>query len=151
MSRSLPDDMRVYREICAAADANKPCPSNPEIAGMLGKDSVSAGVSCLARLAERGLITVRRYQITREVTVVATGRSTYVHPSQAVAHWRDRPDGQTTIRPACTPVAQRLHHEREPEVDDADRVNRDPCPRCGIRADVGCHHSHNPISMGAFA
>jgi hypothetical protein len=92
----------------------------------------------------------RRPPDDREVTVIATGRRTYVHPSQAVAHWRDRPDGQTTIRPPRE-RATRRQADVEPEVDDATRVNRDPCPRCGVRADLGCRHSHNPISMGAFA
>jgi hypothetical protein len=28
---------------------------------------------------------------------------------------------------------------------------RDPCPRCGVRADYGCRHSRAPLGMGAFA
>jgi hypothetical protein len=26
-------------------------------------------------------------------------------------------------------------------------VDRDPCPRCGVRHDIGCHHSRAPIGM----
>lgn len=30
------------------------------------------------------------------------------------------------------------------------RIDRDPCPRCGVRRDLGCRHSARAISMGAF-
>jgi hypothetical protein len=51
------------------------------------------------------------------------------------------------------------HRARPPHVaaaasDDEDlppAVFRDPCPRCGVRADIGCPHSHVRLSMGAFA
>lgn len=37
------------------------------------------------------------------------------------------------------------------EADDArsamPRVDRDPCPRCGVRHDVGCNHSRAPLGM----
>jgi len=29
-------------------------------------------------------------------------------------------------------------------------VHRDPCPKCGVRQDIGCGHSGAPLSMGAF-
>lgn len=32
------------------------------------------------------------------------------------------------------------------------RVDRDPCPRCGVRADIGCRHgSSGPLSGMLFA
>lgn len=27
------------------------------------------------------------------------------------------------------------------------RIDRDPCPRCGVRADFGCAHSRAPVGM----
>jgi hypothetical protein len=29
----------------------------------------------------------------------------------------------------------------------ARRVDRDPCQRCGVRHDIGCHHSRAPLGM----
>jgi hypothetical protein len=29
-------------------------------------------------------------------------------------------------------------------------VDRDPCPRCAVRGDIGCAHSRQRITMGAF-
>lgn len=26
-------------------------------------------------------------------------------------------------------------------------VDRDPCPRCGVRGDIGCHHNRAPMGM----
>ena len=37
------------------------------------------------------------------------------------------------------------------EIPEAQFVDRDPCPRCAVRRDVGCHHSRAPLGMGAFA
>lgn len=31
--------------------------------------------------------------------------------------------------------------------DDQPRVDRDPCPRCGVRHDIGCGHSRAPLGM----
>lgn len=31
-----------------------------------------------------------------------------------------------------------------------DPVDRDPCPRCNIRADIGCRHRRAPLSMGGW-
>lgn len=36
-----------------------------------------------------------------------------------------------------------INKEREAQP----RVDRDPCPRCGVRRDVGCGHSQAPLGM----
>lgn len=33
------------------------------------------------------------------------------------------------------------------ERDQQPRVDRDPCPRCGVRRDIGCNHSQAPLGM----
>lgn len=33
------------------------------------------------------------------------------------------------------------------EKDASPRVDRDPCPRCGVRRDFGCKHSLTPLGM----
>lgn len=30
------------------------------------------------------------------------------------------------------------------------RVNRDPCPYCNVRADIGCEHDPRPIVVARF-
>jgi hypothetical protein len=29
-------------------------------------------------------------------------------------------------------------------------VDRDNCPRCNVRFDIGCRHRRTPLSMGAW-
>jgi hypothetical protein len=31
-----------------------------------------------------------------------------------------------------------------------DPVDRDNCPRCNVRFDIGCRHRRAPLSMGAW-
>jgi len=35
----------------------------------------------------------------------------------------------------------------EPVIPLAPPVDRDPCPRCGTRHDIGCRHSRAPVGM----
>lgn len=39
-----------------------------------------------------------------------------------------------------------FHRVEGPAADDVARlvVSRDPCPRCGVRGDVGCRHRPKP-------
>lgn len=32
-------------------------------------------------------------------------------------------------------------------VPPSEPVDRDPCQRCGVRHDIGCHHSRVPLGM----
>lgn len=59
-------------------------------------------------------------------------------------NFQAKPGGSASARY----VAER-YRPREEELPPP--VFRDPCPRCGVRADIGCPHSHARISMGAFA
>lgn len=36
---------------------------------------------------------------------------------------------------------------RKLQMDETPRVDRDPCPRCGVRRDFGCNHSRIPLGM----
>jgi len=157
MSRPRSDpasDLRVLRLLETAADAGTICPSNEAIMVELGAASVSAGSACLCRLEARGLIVVSRYHTARQVRIVATGKTTAT-PIDTSPHWR--------ARATNTAKAARRYGGRKPalhivgrseRIDDASLppvVDRDPCPRCGTRRDIGCAHSAAPLSMGAFA
>lgn len=42
---------------------------------------------------------------------------------------------------------RRKHSDIRDEKMAAPRVDRDACPRCGVRADIGCKHSRAPVGM----
>jgi DNA-binding MarR family transcriptional regulator len=46
-------------------------------------------------------------------------------------------------RDKCAALAESRRIEPSPE----QFVDRDSCPRCGVRADIGCRHSRAPIGM----
>lgn len=48
-------------------------------------------------------------------------------------------------RPTMHQTARLMFVEGERvEIADIPRVWRDPCPRCGVRADIGCEHGWRP-------
>lgn len=49
--------------------------------------------------------------------------------------------GRNTSPPRHQVSGARRNDENMP-----DPVYRDPCPRCGVRAEVGCRHAHNEIN-----
>lgn len=94
-------EQRLYDALVPIAAAGLPCPSNEELAELLGV-SISAPPGVLTRLEHKGLIQVERYQRSRVVTIVATGARTQ-QPASTAVHWRDRPAGVpapsiTTVR-----------------------------------------------------
>jgi hypothetical protein len=52
----------------------------------IGCNSTSVPPSLVAKLERKGLITVKRYQRFREVTIIATGKTTARSPHQHVDH-----------------------------------------------------------------
>lgn len=65
-----------------AAQEGRPCPSNMDIEIELGCNSTSVAPCVVARLEEKGYISVKRYQRAREVTILATGLKTARHPQR---------------------------------------------------------------------
>lgn len=61
-------------------------------------------------------------------------------------------NGTRPVERASSPAARRRAAEAarrtaaEAEIEARERVHRDPCPRCGVRADIGCMHS--PTRLG---
>ncbi|WP_146037268.1 winged helix-turn-helix domain-containing protein [Novosphingobium guangzhouense] len=139
--RLLEQDDRILAAITKAAERGQPCPQNGELARMIGASSKSVPVNAMKRLEERGLIVVERFSMSRIVTIVATGKSTGGHP--ATPHWRVHlRDGDVSMpidhkaQPVPAAPVPAVHSRPEPV-----RVNRDPCPFCEIRGDIGCRHS----------
>lgn len=133
----------LYGALVRAAASGARCPSNPEICEIVGVGSVSWGATEIARLEARGLISVTRFQTGREVTIVATGKSTARMGGTRKAHWRDRGVVRKVAHVATETARVRPDDEHLPAA-----VFRDPCPRCGTRGDVGCGHSGTRLAIG---
>lgn len=65
-----------------AAEAGVPCPSNLDIEMELGCNSTSVAPTVVKMLEDKGIISVTRYQRTRDVTILATGKSTAPDPTR---------------------------------------------------------------------
>lgn len=81
----------VLQALIKAANSHAPCPSNNELAELLGASSTATPVGILRRLQARGIIRVERFSTSRQVTIVASGRRTKIAGVKA-PHWRDRPE-----------------------------------------------------------
>lgn len=129
-------DAIVLKMIESAAERGEKCPSNDCIAGAIGAASPSSGPTVLDRLARRGLITVERGNMLRVVTILATGKRTAGVVKRD--HWRFRPEN--AHRRHIGYSARQRADKPAPVENPGPRQFRDPCPRCGTRADFGCEH-----------
>lgn len=71
----------AYQAIHYAAANDQPCPVNIELEFLMDCDSTSMGPWIIARLEQKGVIIVRRFQRFREVYVVELNKWTARHPS----------------------------------------------------------------------
>lgn len=115
-----------------AAENNLPCPTNEELALVLGGRANTA-CEALQRLESQGVITVERFTRYRIVTICETGKQTAAPtgpfmPSTGIAEHRLIAERRLAL------IAER------DRLADQLRTHRDPCPMCGVRADYGCKH-----------
>lgn len=139
MSRHLDHSVAILmRAIERAIDNGEVCPSNDAIAGLLSLSSPSAGTTLINAAVKKGLIAVERGHHSRVVTVLATGKRTVAITD---GHWLDR-EGEPAVPRRTRGPSIHTHARPRPIPDELlpPRVDRDPCPRCGVRADVGCRH-----------
>jgi SOS-response transcriptional repressor LexA len=111
-----------------AAEAGEHAPSNSEIAdrcGIMHHSDASAFVKSLER---KGLIKVERAGSSRKITMAHSGK--VIVTAQA--------------RPPQIITADNGYRGPYPEHL---RVERDACPRCAVRADIGCAHSAARLAM----
>ena len=90
MSEMTERERIVYEALNAAAEACLPAPRNDDLMEMVGCSSDSTPPHTIRRLEEKGLIEVARFQRSRQVCIVATGKCTAM-PLSSAPHWRDRP------------------------------------------------------------
>lgn len=138
------DDI-VLGLIAAAAERGRLCPSNNDIADACGLARANDGSKVLQRLEKSGLIRVERGSHSRVVTIVASGLRTAGEVKNL--HWRFRPENahrrHLVYRAAGWKAPSKAISEPAPV--PGSRVDRDPCPRCGVRGDIGCEHARVPF------
>lgn len=122
----------IFAMLVRAAEAGAVCPSNPAMAEAIGASSVANGPRILSKLEKRGLIRVMRGACSRVVIITATGKRTAGEIT--TPHWSER--GVIKSKPKPFPV----NAQDEVGPGQVSVVHRDPCPWCGVRADVGCRH-----------
>lgn len=143
-----PKACAIYRALVRAAEAGVECPKNSTLCEIADVGSVSYPATAIGTMERLGLIKVVRYQRSRQVTITATGKST-AEPIFKAKHWRDREVGEGVPQKRV----QRLYSvPLRADLPDDDNlppaVDRDPCPRCGVRRDHGCEHGAQRIAVG---
>lgn len=141
-----PHQHMIYRAIERAAQRGEPCPKNDALCGMIGAASPATVSYIVKGLEQLGLIMVERFGMGRDVRF-PSGLATAPWPGNRTTHWRLREGAEKKHYGGrrASPVAADT-----PRLLASQFVDRDPCPRCGVRRDVGCAHGRAGLSMGAF-
>jgi DNA-binding MarR family transcriptional regulator len=119
-------ERRIFATIVVAAEVGRLAPTADELQAVCGCNSVSTTVNIVHRLERRGLIWVERYQRSRRMFVVSTGKAT-APVSNKTPHWR------TLSRPKSVPALS-LQHVRQRQPDLAAEIIR-AAHREGMRID----------------
>ncbi len=116
----------VYDALLRAARAGARCPTNLALASLLGVRSYSIPQKALADLIAADKIVVTTTPFSREILIPELGAT--IRASKA-------PDGSKRETDRAEAIARAERREPLPPV-----LDRTPCFRCGIRADIGCDH-----------
>jgi hypothetical protein len=128
----------IYDALVRAARAGQACPSNSDLCRLIGATSVSTPAHSIARMEKAGKLRVTHEGNGREIHIVELN-VTIISKTWSNTTTRERETAQferTMARIAPPPPP----------------VFRDPCFRCGVRADVGCEHTPDwakSINQGA--
>lgn len=90
MTELTPNERIVYDALVKAANASAPAPKHDELNELIGCSSTSTSPTIVRRLEEKGLVEVERFQRTRQICIVETGKCTAM-PLSTAPHWRNRP------------------------------------------------------------
>lgn len=153
-----PAQVLVLRALRLAAVEGAPCPSNQVLMRVVGTERSATITAILARLESIGLIRVARTagaHGARTVIDVATGKATAPSPTGRPStglRRRARPasPGTETPVPRRKRVVGRVTPAAVRPVPATGPVDRDPCPRCGVRRDIGCAHAARALSVAAY-
>jgi hypothetical protein len=96
------EQMVLLKWLDECAAAQKPCPTNPEIAERFGRKSISFAAELMAALEASGRVTVERTRVARRVTIVDTGAATVWKPLMSRER-KPREPRQRTPKPKPAP------------------------------------------------
>ena len=100
---------------------------------------VAAGLTCSirsdVRKRQRKLTTMTAKKLRRTMQQYGAGISREQHKAHL-----DACGDRVTLRRAHGALSVQVQRQVREHVE-ALRVDRTPCPRCGVRADIGCEHS----------
>jgi hypothetical protein len=117
----------IYDELVRAARAGEPCPSNTELSRLVGASSVATPAHSIGRMAKAGRLRVTHASNGREIHIIELD-ITIVSKMRTKMCIRDQ-------------QAERARRAASRVPPPPPPVFRDPCFRCGVRADVGCEHA----------
>jgi hypothetical protein len=78
----------IYRALFRAANRGLPCPTGWVLAELCGYGSANGTVAPMKQLERLNMIEVQRFNRSRRVKIIATGKWTRGHANQR-PHWRD--------------------------------------------------------------
>ena len=104
MTELTQNERIVYDALVKAAEVSAPAPKNEELMALMACSSDSTPPHTVSSLEKKGLIEVQRFQRTRQICIVATGKCTAM-PISTAPHWRDRPRDVPT--PSLAAVRER--------------------------------------------
>lgn len=81
----------IYRKHNDAAEAGNPAPKIADLSALLDCGEGGTLAKIERRMEEKGWLVIQRYQRARQVTIMATGKSTAA-PSNQAPHWRQWPE-----------------------------------------------------------
>lgn len=117
----------IYDALVRAARTGAACPSNSELCRLVGATSVATPAHSISRMAKDGKLRVTSASNGREIHIVELDITIY-SKMRTKTKTRERETAQaesTAARAAPRPAP----------------VYREPCFRCGVRADIGCEHT----------
>ena len=90
-------ELKTLALLVDAAEAGRPAPTADDIQEHTGCNSISSTVGFVQKLEKRGLISVERFQRSRRITILATGKRTAAVANQT-PHWRSGPPARHAPR-----------------------------------------------------
>ena len=142
---AVPERVRTaLRMLTAAANAGDPCPTNRELMEAIGAQTISGGANVVHFLEVAGIIRVTRFSCQRQITIVATGKSTAI-VGKPNRHWREagvqpEREAERQTRRVRTGVEDQARTSKIDVATCPPILDRDPCFKCGARHDLGCVH-----------
>jgi DNA-binding transcriptional regulator YhcF (GntR family) len=138
----------IMRMLANAASYGKPCPTNAEIASAIGMKGTATAAGWIAKLEAEGRIEVARGHNARVVTILHSGQRTAGVVEKT--HWRLVDDAKAQKAAEKTRRSKsQITAKTLPAAVPLTRVYREPCPKCGVRGDIGCAHSIAPWGVAA--